>query len=307
MLSGGRPTRRGDARVDELVIILVRGIGLGAVYALVAISFNVVHNSSGILNFAQGNMLVLGGLFGFFTLSRSPTLRSWLLLVPAAALLYAAVLAAAGLRHAAAAALVGRAAVVADHHPRRVGDHRCRDPDRAGAARAQRASRRFPASRLLGTRTPTPYALAVLLALAWCLALHWFHTRTTTGLAMSAIAQDLEAARAAGIRVRRLQVYAFAISGAVVGSAGFVAAPVMSISADSGIIYVVNGFIAAVIGGLGSNTGALVGGPLVGVASMYAAFQYGGQFQNAVSLALLIGVLMLRPQGLFGRTAARRV
>ena len=50
-----------------------------------------------------------------------------------------------------------------------------------------------------------------------------------------------------------------------------------------------------------------IDGPLVGVASMYAAFEYGGQFQNAVSLALLIGVLMLRPQGLFGRTAARRV
>ncbi len=107
--------------------------------------------------------------------------------------------------------------------------------------------------------------------------------------------------------MRRLQILAFAISGAIVGSAGFVAAPVMSISADSGIIYVLNGFIAAVIGGLGSNTGALIGGPLVGVVSMYAAYRFGGQFQNVVSLALLIGVLMLRPQGLFGRTQARRV
>jgi branched-chain amino acid transport system permease protein len=160
---------------------------------------------------------------------------------------------------------------------------------------------------LLGTRTPTPYALAVVLAVAWYAALHWFHTRTLTGLAISAIAQDQEAAQAAGIRVRRLQILAFAISGAIVGSAGFVAAPVMSISSDSGIIYVLNGFIAAVIGGLGSNTGALIGGPLVGVASMYAAFRFGGQFQNVVSLALLIGVLMARPQGLFGRTRARRV
>jgi branched-chain amino acid transport system permease protein len=160
---------------------------------------------------------------------------------------------------------------------------------------------------LLGTRTPTPYLLAVLLAALWYAGLHWFHTRTMTGLAISAIAQDLEAAQAAGIRVRRLQVYAFAISGAIVGSAGFVAAPVMSVSADSGIIYVLNGFIAAVIGGLGSNKGALIGGPLVGVASMYAAFRFGGQFQNVVSLALLIGVLMVRPQGLFGRTRARRV
>jgi branched-chain amino acid transport system permease protein len=152
-----------------------------------------------------------------------------------------------------------------------------------------------------------PYALAVLLALAWYAGLRWFHARTMTGLAISAIAQDLDAARAAGIRVRRLQLYAFAVSGAIVGSAGFIAAPVMSISADSGIIYVLNGFIAAVIGGLGSNLGALIGGPLVGVASMYAAYSYGGQFQNVVSLALLIGVLMVRPQGLFGRTRARQV
>ena len=165
----------------------------------------------------------------------------------------------------------------------------------------------FPNFSLLGTQTPTPYRAGGRAGARLVRRAPLVPHAHDTGLAMSAIAQDLEAARAAGIRVRRLQVYAFAISGAIVGSAGFVAAPVMSISADSGIIYVVNGFIAAVIGGLGSNTGALIGGPLVGVASMYAAFQYGGQFQNAVSLALLIAVLMVRPQGLFGRTSARRV
>ena len=292
--------------MDELVIILVRGIGLGAVYSLVAISFNVVHNSSGILNFAQGNMLVLGGLFGFFTLPQEPGVARWLALLPAAALFYAALLAAQGyitllpLRSSveqqswlittlAVSVIIGAVILIAQ------------------GPFALSVKSPFANFRLLGTRTPMPYALAMALALAWYAALRWFHSRTMTGLAMSAIAQDLEAAKAVGIRVRRLQLYGFAISGAVVGSAGFVAAPVMSISADSGIIYVVNGFIGAVIGGLGSNTGALIGGPLVGVASMWAAFQYGGQFQNAVSLALLIGVLMLRPQGLFGRTAARRV
>jgi len=292
--------------MDELIIILVRGIGLGAVFSLVAMSFNVVHNSSGILNFAQGNMLILGGLFGFFTLPQEPEIVRWLVLVPAAALFYAAVLAMQGwltllpLRSSveqhswlittlAVSVIIGAVILIAQ------------------GPFALSVKSPFPNFALLGTRTPTPYALAVVLALAWHAALHWFHTRTITGLAVSAIAQDLEAAQAAGIRVRRLQVLAFAISGAIVGSAGFVAAPVMSISADSGIIYVLNGFIAAVIGGLGSNTGALIGGPLVGVASMYAAFQYGGQYQNVVSLALLIGVLMVRPEGLFGRTRARRV
>ena len=292
--------------MDELVIILVRGIGLGAVFSLVAMSFNVVHNSSGILNFAQGNMLVLAGLFGFFTLPQEPEVARWLLLVPVAAIFYAVVLAVQGwitllpLRSSveqhswlittlAVSVMIGAVILIAQ------GPH------------ALSVKSPFPNFALLGTRTPTPYALAVLLALLWYAGLRWFHARTMTGLAISAIAQDLDAARAAGIRVRRLQIYAFALSGAIVGSAGFVAAPVMSISADSGIIYVLNGFIAAVIGGLGSNLGALIGGPLVGVASMYAAYSYGGQFQNVVSLALLIGVLMVRPQGLFGRTRARQV
>jgi branched-chain amino acid transport system permease protein len=292
--------------MDEAVIILVRGIGIGAVFSLVAMSFNIVHNASGILNFAQGNMLVLGGLFGFFTLPQEPELVRWLLLVPAAALLLAALLAIQGYvtllplrssveQHSwlittlAVSVMIGAFILIAQG---------------PFALSVKSPFANFP---LLGTRTPTPYLLAVLLALLWFGGLHWFHTRTMTGLAISAIAQDLEAAQAAGIRVRRLQVYAFAISGAIVGSAGFVAAPVMSIAADSGIIYVLNGFIAAVIGGLGSNKGALIGGPLVGVAAMYAAFQYGGQFQNVVSLALLIAVLMVRPQGLFGRTRARRV
>jgi len=292
--------------MDELLIILVRGIGLGAVYSLVAISFNVVHNSSGILNFAQGNMLVLGGLFGFFTLPQEPGVARWLVLLPAAALVYAVLLAVQGsitllpLRSSveqhswlittlAVSVIIGAVILIAQ------------------GPFALSVKSPFPNFTLLTTRTPMPYALTLACAVAWYVGLHWFHRRTTTGLAMSAIAQDLDAARAVGIQVRRLQIYAFAISGAIVGSAGFVAAPVMSIAADSGIIYVVNGFIAAVIGGLGSNAGALIGGPLVGVASMWAAFEYGGQFQNAVSLALLIGVLMVRPQGLFGRTAARRV
>ena len=81
----------------------------------------------------------------------------------------------------------------------------------------------------------------------------------------------------------------------------------MAIANDSAIPYVMNGFVAAVVGGVGNNAGALLGGLLVGVLGLCAAFEYGGEFQNLVSLALLVVVLMLRPQGLFGRQAARRV
>jgi branched-chain amino acid transport system permease protein len=292
--------------VEELPIILVRGLGLGAIFALVAMSFNIVHSSSGILNFAQGNLFVLGGLFAFLFMPGEPNVSLWFVLLPLAALALGLLLAIQGYvtllplrssveQHSwlittlAASVIIGAILLIVQ------------------GTTQQSVRSPFPSFMIAGTRTPAPYGILIALAIFWWLALRWFLSRTLTGLAISAIAQDLDAARAAGIRVRRLQVLAFAISGLIVGSAGFVAAPVIAIANDSGIAYVLNGFVAAVVGGLGSNLGALIGGALVGIASMYAAFQYGGEFQNAVSLALLVAVLMVRPQGLFGRPAARRV
>jgi branched-chain amino acid transport system permease protein len=292
--------------MNDLLVILVRGIGAGSLFALVGMSFNIVFNSSGILNFAQGNMLVLGGLFAFMLLPAAPTTAQFLLYLPLVALALAGLMAAQGAitlaplrssveQHSwlittlAASVIIGGILLI----------------EQGSAQQSVRSP--FPAVRFLGTRVPATYAITTGLAVFWCIALRWFHTRVLTGLAISAIAQDLDAARAAGLRVRRLQIIAFAISGLIVGSAGFVAAPMMAIANDSAIPYVTNGFVAAVVGGIGSNFGALIGGVLVGVLSLYAAFEYGGAYQNVVSLALLVVVLMLRPQGLFGRQAARRV
>jgi len=292
--------------VDELLIILIRGVGAGSIFALLGMSFNVVFNASGILNFAQGNMLVLGGLFAFLTLPGQPDALHWWLSLPIVTAVLGVLLAVQGAitllplrssveQHSwlittlAASVIIGAILLIYQ-----------------GTAQ-QSVRSPFASVRFLGTLVPASYAICIVLALLWYAGLRVFHTRMLTGLALSALAQDLDAARAAGLRVRRLQIAAFGISGLIVGSAGFAAAPVMAIANDSGISYVMNGFVAAVVGGLGSNLGALVGGALVGMLSFYAAFEYGGEFQNAVSLALLVVVLMLRPQGLFGRQAARRV
>ena len=127
------------------------------------------------------------------------------------------------------------------------------------------------------------------------------------GMGGAGNAADPDAARAAGLPVRRLQIVAFAISGLMIGTAGFLVAPVISVSSDAGLRYVLNGFVAAVVGGIGSNLGTLIGGPLVGVVGMLTAYKIGGAYQDLASLLLLIAILMLRPQGLFGRSSARRV
>lgn len=291
--------------MDELFIILVRGIGIGAVYALVAISFNVVYNASGILNFAQGHMLILGGTFASMVLPPNAGFAVWLGLLVAVALTVAIIMAIQGyitllplkssveqhswLITTLAVSVIISAVLLLTKGPF---TQVVRDP--------------FPPLRAVGIATPAGYLIAPVLAIGACLGLRWFHRHTLTGLAMSAISQDLDAAKAAGIAVRRLQVLSFAISGLIVGATGFAAGAILTISPSSPITYVLNGFIAAVVGGIGSNAGALIGGAMVGVLSMWAAYDVGGDYQNAMSFALLVIVLMLRPQGLFGRVSARQ-
>jgi branched-chain amino acid transport system permease protein len=292
--------------MEELTIIAVRGLGLGAVFSLVAMSLNAVHRASGIFNFAQGSMLVLGGIIAALYMPNVPDPYRWALFLPVAAIALALVMTVQGY----ITLLPLRSSV--EQHSWLVSTLAVSVLISAVILLLQGNSQilttsQFPSFPVFGTRTPAPYIMVIVLAFIWYATLRWFHSRTLTGLSISAVAQDLDAARAAGLRVRKLQMLAFGISGLIIGSAGFTAAPILAIANDSGIAYVTNGFVAAVVGGIGSDTGALIGGALVGVLSMYTAFAYGGEFQNAVTLGLLVLVLMIKPEGLFGTPAARKV
>ncbi len=290
----------------ELAIIFVRGLGLGAIYSLIALSFNVVYMSSGILNFAQGNILVLAGLLAALLSPPEVNVSLWFVLLLAVGCVLTLVVAAQG------AMTLAPLRSSTEQHSWLVSTMAVSVIIGAGILIVQgpfavTAPYPFPGVRILGVRTPFAY-LAVMALLVLCfVALQLFLRRTRTGVAISALAQDLELAKATGLRVRLLQIVSFGISGAILGVTGFVAAPVLSIAPDTGISYILSGFIAAVIGGMGNLYGALVGGPVVGVMAMSAAYLFGGEFQNLVLLTLLVAVLMVRPQGLFGRMSTRHV
>ena len=289
----------------EITVIVVRGIAIGSIFAMIAMSFNIVHGATGILNFAQGNMLVLGGFAAYF-LANAAGLGWWMLMLPVAGILVAILVAFQGwvtllpLRSSVeqdswiistvSVSVILGAAVLVTQGPF-----------------TYTVQGVVPSFRILGVRTPGAYALAIGCMLFWFFAMRFFLRKTFLGLAISALRQDFDAARAAGLPVRRLQIVAFAISGLMIGTAGFLVAPVISVSSDAGLRYVLNGFVAAVVGGIGSNLGTLIGGPLVGVVGMLTAYKIGGAYQDLASLLLLIAILMLRPQGLFGRSSARRV
>lgn len=291
--------------LSEILIIAIRGIAIGSIFAMIAMSFNIVHGATGILNFAQGNMLVLGGYAAFF-LANGVGVGWWVMMLFVAGILVAALLAFQGwitllpLRNSveqdswiistvAVSVIVGAVLMITQ------------------GPFAYTVQGVVPSFRILGVRTPGAYGLAIGCMLFWYFALRIFLRKSFLGLAISALSQDFDAARAAGLPVRRLQLVSFAISGLMVGTAGFLVAPVISVSSDAGLRYVLNGFVAAVVGGIGSNIGTLIGGPLVGVITMLTSYRIGGAYQDLASLAVLVAILMVRPQGLFGRSSARRV
>ena len=292
--------------MQELAITLISGIGQGAVIALVAMSLNVLYNATGILNFAQGDLLVVGGVVSFLMVTAHSLALTVLAIVVAGGALVAAValvqgtLTLARLRssvdqHSWLVTTLAASAIIESCILLEEGPSQLVVPNTAGNF------------AIAGVRLPLLYPLLFAVAVAVFLALRAFHGRTTVGLAMSALRQDLDAARAAGANVRLLQLTAFGISGLIIGVAGCLGGPVLNLSQSSGIGYALNGFAAAVIGGLGNQLGALVAGPVLGVLTEVAIFHLGGQYEQIAPLVLLVIVLLVRPEGVLGQAAARRV
>jgi branched-chain amino acid transport system permease protein len=294
--------------MSELATIAARGAGLGALFTLVAISINIIFNSSGVLNFAQGQYLVLGAFLSSSWQAAQPswaTPRWWLLLVAIVAIVVILSVIQGWLtlrpmrsendQHSwimttLAASIILGAVIVLVTGPRTV--------------TAQDAFGSVPVG---GITLPLIYPILLLAALLIFAGLNLYKKRSLTGLTLNALSQDLHAAQTAGARTTRLQLISFGLGGGITGLAGYLGGPIMNISTESALHYVVYAFIVAVIGGVGNQLGALVAGPAFGLLLVFASFQVGGSAELPFALLIIVAVLMIRPQGLFGRHNARRV
>jgi branched-chain amino acid transport system permease protein len=288
-------------------VLLLQGVGTGSVYALIGMSLNVIYGATSILNFAQGFWIVVAGLLAFrFVPAGGESVLAWLgwmVVVTVLVTLFTTVqgvltllpLRSSTEQHSwlvttlAASVIIGGIVLVEQ------GGNAIIVPTVLGSLTAFSVTESFT------------YVLAPALCLCVLLALTLADRRTASGLALRAIRQDLEAARAAGLRVRALQIGAFAVSGVIVGLTGFLTGPVLGLSQSTGVTLVLYGFTAALMGGLGNNVGAVLGGVLLGLASVATGLWVGGDFQEPIVLLLLIAVLLVRPQGIVGRARVRRV
>jgi branched-chain amino acid transport system permease protein len=154
----------------------------------------------------------------------------------------------------------------------------------------------------------TPYYIGTfLVAVGITIALHLFFRKTMLGRSVAATAQDRDAARLRGINVRYIMMLGFIMGGALGTLTGLLAVPLTLATITIGLTLTFRGFMAAAIGGMGNVTGALAGGILLGLIEQGTQKYWEGGYVNFAMLFVLLALLLIRPQGLFGEAVARRI
>jgi len=288
----------------ELLQFVFSGLTVGAIYALVALGFTLIYKSSDIINFAQGEFVMLGGMVTVFAaLAGMP--------LPVAAAVSVIATTATGLalhrfavapaRGATPVALImitigasiflrGVAQIVFDKRFHSLPSLFGNDPIKVGGAAI------------------LPQSLVVLACAAIIVVVLWlFIERTMLGKAVIATAANRLAARLIGVDTRRIVDFSFAVSAAIGAVAGILITPIALTSYDAGTLLALKGFAAAMLGGIGSAPGAVVGGLIIGMIEALSAGYVSSNYKDAVAFLIILAVLIFIPQGLFGRAKVERV
>ena len=287
--------------------LLLQGVALGTVYALVGQGLNVTFWTMRIVNFAHGSFLMIGVFLALSAVRAGVPLAAALLLgIAAVAALGVALERLAVrpvLRHAGGlgwiVATLGAAIVIQAVASEVYGPQARAFPDVVFG----------PGDfvRIAGVQMSLQLLLVAGVALAVLGLFELLIRRTSWGMVLQAVSHDPESARLRGIKVETVVTTSFAISGALAGLAGVLIAPITGISPGFGFLLMLNGFAAAVVGGMGSSAGTLIGGVAVGVAELLVGGYLSTSAQSAVAFAVLVGILMVRPSGLFGTREVQKV
>lgn len=286
---------------------IVSGLGLGSMYGLMALGFYLTYAVSGTVNFAQGSSMMLGAVLTFtFAQTLGWPLLAALPLALALCAMYGLVVERLAVRPFASrgsnAWLMSTVAlgIVLDNlvmftfgkEPRSLPSPLAQAPLEIGG---------------LGLGVYPLQLLIPLVGLALAAALHALSRRTRWGVALLAVVQNPNAARLMGIPVRRAIMAAFAVSTLFAGVAGALVAPLFNVQADMGTLFGLKAFVVAILGGITSAWGVMLAGLLFGVAEGLITVALGSGYTQIISFALVIAILAMRPNGLFGRAAVRKV
>lgn len=289
-----------------LLQLIISGLGMGSIYALVALGFNIIFKTTDAINFAQGEWVMLGGVVAASLLHGTGAAYYWPMLMIAAAAV-------------ATVAILSERLVI---NPLRTPRPMLITLMTIGLAIATKSlvmlifgkdPSGFPS---FSGDTPLHVAGASIAPqtlwicgtmVAVMIATQLFFERTYIGKALRATAADRTAARLVGIDVRRMTMWSFGIAGLIGAIAGTCITPMIFTNYSAGTMLGFKGFSAAMLGGIGSLYGAVAGGLLLGVLEALGSGLIASEFKDATAFIALLLILFVRPSGLFGAARSARV
>ncbi|MBL6932388.1 MAG: branched-chain amino acid ABC transporter permease [Rhodospirillales bacterium] len=288
----------------EFLQFLFSGITVGAIYALVGLGFAIIYNASHVINFAQGEFVMLGGMNTVFFISVGMPMPVAMLLAVVVTIFIGLALEKFAIEPARDASIVtliiitigasiflrGAAQVIWGRNFHSLKPISGNDPVMIGGAAV------------------LPQSLWVLgCTIVIVIALMFFFNRTLVGKAIVASAHNPLAARLVGINPRFIMLLSFGLSAMLGGIAGILIAPISLAYPGVGIMLGLKGFCAAILGGLGNPMGAIIAGLIVGISEAVTAGYISSAYKDAVAFIIILGVLFFKPSGLFGVRGTERV
>ncbi len=280
------------------------GLAMGSIYALAALGFVLIFNAVGVVNFAQGEFVMVPAFVAVWLMDLLHVPFGWAYLIT---VIFMGVFGIVFQRIA--------------YYPLR---HRTFLPVIIATIGVSiflknAAQLIFGAEPLLMQR-PTPpdtlnlagvfvdpqYIVIILATAALLILQHFFFEKTALGKQMQATAQDKEMARLLGIRVARTIAITFAYSSILGAAAGILIGPIFYVTKDMGAMLGLKAFCSTIVGGFGSVPGAILGGIFLGVIEVFASYYISSAYRDAFAFILLILVLLFRPQGFFGEKVAEK-
>lgn len=281
------------------------GLTSGSIYALVAIGFNIIYNTTGIINFAQGEFVMLGGMFIYSLLYifGFPVFLSFFLAVVGAFIL-GVIFERTFIRFVKVKTELNLITITI------AGSIILRGLAMVIWGRDTLYIESFVENSVItlydGTITTNSLiVISVSIIISFLLTIFFKHTKF--GKAFRACYEDKVAASVCGVNVNLIIMVSFGIAAFIGSIAGVVISPITYVTYTDGIMTGLKGFAAAVLGGLGSFWGGIFGGFILGISEALFAYILPSGFKDAMAFLIILLILFLRPQGLFGRKKATRV
>jgi branched-chain amino acid transport system permease protein len=302
--------------MGEFVQTLVYGLSVGSVYALVALGYSLIFSATRIVNFAQGTLVVFGGYLAWWLYDQAFDTGVVMAVVLGLVVLLAGITGVIDYFVAVAplgrfdpkvdvswlVTTVGAGIVIQELVAMRISDEGQTIPDLVTSLFG------WHGSVVKDVAIRPSDALLVMVTLLVVFGLEALQRHTRVGLAFRAVAQDPDAASLMGINPRTMVVVACFVAGALAGLAGVLVAPRLGVRFNVAGSIGISGFVAAVIGGLGSPRGAILGGLLIGlVEGATGVLTDQDAYRSIAVFVVFVAVLAIRPIGLFGRRIAEKV